>query len=444
MEDIKRRFFNEIAARLSAAAESDAKTEMIEELAENLSRRYEDMTASGMDQYEAFDRAMEELGDADELVEYLNSLDPDRSNPEIGGDWGNMDELWQTVSAAGKIAMDAAGKAVQKAMDYAQKLKDQADLPKHGKVDVNVDWNGKHYERSVQFGKPDGEGRDIDPGEIRSIDIENWDGDVSIRVDPDENAPIRVNGNVDLDMDKLNITVTEDGVWKLRPVRTASVDFFFRHGWAAPDLLVTVPARFWKSIRIATASGDADMRGELDIGELYVKTASGDFNGSFGSCLQARLQSASGDLETRGRVGTLQAETASGDIDHKGSVEHARLKSVSGDIYVEGQKISEVKANSVSGDIELTGEMEAVTAGTMSGDIRVETGAQPQSMDLSSKSGDVEARIPASGSFSVNLRSTSGSVNYDFPMEWPGGGSSGDGPRYSLTSVSGDVTLRPY
>lgn len=56
-----------IAARLAGAAESDAKQDMIEELAENLVGRYQDMTAAGIQEEEAYTRAMDELGDADEL-----------------------------------------------------------------------------------------------------------------------------------------------------------------------------------------------------------------------------------------------------------------------------------------------------------------------------------------------------------------------------------------
>ena len=47
MEEIKRRFMNDIAARLAGAAESDAKSEMTEELAENLTGRYQDMVSAG-------------------------------------------------------------------------------------------------------------------------------------------------------------------------------------------------------------------------------------------------------------------------------------------------------------------------------------------------------------------------------------------------------------
>ena len=108
MEDIKRRFLNEIAAKLAGAPESDAKADMIEELAENLASRYDEMTAGGMEPEEAFARAMEELGSVDELLAYLAAQEPTEQPREGESPRGDMDEFFQTLGDMGRAVGDMA------------------------------------------------------------------------------------------------------------------------------------------------------------------------------------------------------------------------------------------------------------------------------------------------------------------------------------------------
>ena len=71
MDDIKLRLNESVAARLSAAPASADKDELIEELSDNLYRRFLDMTGAGVPEEEAFSRALDDLGDVDELLAYL-------------------------------------------------------------------------------------------------------------------------------------------------------------------------------------------------------------------------------------------------------------------------------------------------------------------------------------------------------------------------------------
>ena len=52
MERIRTRIIIAVAERLSGAKDSNAKTELIEELSENLYQRYLDLTASGVSEEE--------------------------------------------------------------------------------------------------------------------------------------------------------------------------------------------------------------------------------------------------------------------------------------------------------------------------------------------------------------------------------------------------------
>ena len=81
MENMRTRFIIAVTGRLAAAEDSTAKVELIEELSENLYSRWQDLTAQGMDEGEAYDKALEDLGSVEELLAYLDSLGPEGELP---------------------------------------------------------------------------------------------------------------------------------------------------------------------------------------------------------------------------------------------------------------------------------------------------------------------------------------------------------------------------
>ena len=81
MENMRTRFIIAVTGRLSAAADSTAKVELIEELSENLYSRWQDLVNQGMDGNQAYDKAMEDLGSVEELLAYLDSLGPEGELP---------------------------------------------------------------------------------------------------------------------------------------------------------------------------------------------------------------------------------------------------------------------------------------------------------------------------------------------------------------------------
>ncbi|MDE6922238.1 MAG: permease prefix domain 1-containing protein, partial [Oscillospiraceae bacterium] len=87
MEDIKRRITETVANRLAAAPQSAEKDELVEELADNLYHRFLDMTGAGVDEQGAFDRAMDDLGDVDELLAYLG-VNPSKADATITTEGG--------------------------------------------------------------------------------------------------------------------------------------------------------------------------------------------------------------------------------------------------------------------------------------------------------------------------------------------------------------------
>ena len=126
MEDMKITLKEIVAKRLAAAPESTAKAELIEELSDNLFSRYTDLIAGGISSEEARDRAVDALGDTDELVEYLKSLEPDQSLPELvldpeKPDGGQIEEILHNVE---DILRGAFHKAKAAFKDAKQAVKD--------------------------------------------------------------------------------------------------------------------------------------------------------------------------------------------------------------------------------------------------------------------------------------------------------------------------------
>ena len=92
----------------------------------------------------------------------------------------------------------------------------------------------------------------------------------------------------------------------------------------------------------------------------------------------------------------------------------------------------------------LEGRAAQIRGSTMSGDISVDTEVLPQAMELSSKSGDCTAHIPDGGPFSLRMKTVSGEQSCEFPVSQVNGlhvYGDGSGPVYSMTSISGDVSL---
>ena len=543
MDDIKLRLTQAVAGRLSAAPRSQTKDELIEELSDNLYRRFLEMTGAGVDEEAAFNRALDDLGDVDELLSYL-SEEPEAAGAQsqgapggsyhfdAGASQSDLDAIFSNVSEICRMAVGQAKDAVNQAADAVRRRttvkRDKGHVqvhfnsspeepvpqeppaaaappeapaapeppkapeppaapqasepvpppeapeqpPKGWEFEAELDTDegrffagggpkerkdiiyGFGYDKArggffAQWGEYQGGGESADGphfcGEdgsymehqddgtysvtalrdLRGIEVFTEAGDVSIHMSEAPDAGVIIDG----DVDDLEVACSADGVLTIREGRTASSSFFSRMGFRSADVELFLPRRHWETITATTASGDVDIdRDGLDIDCLTVTTASGDLNCRLRACAVLSFKSASGDLELQGTCTDLIAETKSGDLSLKGQVENAQLKTASGDISLEGL---------VSG----------FHAKTMSGDVEVETSALPQAMELSSKSGECEARIPDAGPFSVRLKTISGELECEFPVNYNNGlcvYGDGSGPMYTMSSISGDVSLKRY
>lgn len=426
MERIKTKIIIAVAERLRDAKDTDAKTDLIEELSENLYQRYVDLTTSGVEENEAFRCAMEDLGDVSELLEYLRDMESgetEQNTEHHGRDHFNdffkgfEDVVRETIVQA-KDAVDQA-KIITR--DISRKFNEK--YPGGIRVQCGYDkekggffWESNRKGRLVEIAK-------LPADNVRALDIQLHNGDVNLAVFAQD--AVEVNG----DAEDLEVRLDDDGVLYIRQGKTASSTVIFGRGLARTDLELTLPDKVWEFVRISTVNGDVQLDDALEANELNIQTVSGDITADRACCPKMTLESVSGDISGDDMAGNVAADTKSGDITLNGS-------------------FSEVKAGSMSGDVELNGMANFITCSSMSGDVTVETEVLPREMNASSKSGDCCVRVPAGEGFTVNLHTVSGELNTDFELVGTIGARSGsavylDGGNrnFSISSISGDISL---
>ena len=467
MEKIKTRFIIAVTQRLAAAADTTAKVELIEELSDNLYSRWQDLTANGADEETAYALALEDLGDVDELLTYLDSLGPDgqlpKKDPSVR-DFTNellhgMEGIVRETVSQTKDAVDQAAEIVR---GVADKIKEKYPNGFKGKIYVHVDRDEEEAgeapeQEAVPEGQPEEKkdqgwsftagynrerggffcetgqkaashrvtGTTLPAQDVKGVDVQLTNGDVTIHLAEDAGSDVLLDG----DVDHLEVRMSEEGVLSIRQGNTASSTFFFLRGLASADVELTLPRRFWDFIQISTAHGDIEIDDGLEAGQLHMKTSSGDASLRDAACTELSFKSASGDLECGGNIGSLLAETASGDIDLSGN-------------------FGEVHAGAASGDIELSGGVQKLRCASASGDVEVHSEILPQEMELSSKSGDCTAFLPGGQGFALQFSTVSGDLQTDFELVGPVGARSGEamyldggGRTFHISSVSGDLEL---
>jgi hypothetical protein len=150
----------------------------------------------------------------------------------------------------------------------------------------------------------------------------------------------------------------------------------------------------------------------------------------------------------------ISAKSVSGDITLDGVTGSVDAKTVSGDVEVRGLD-GDLAFNSVSGDLTLVGgAVRRLAARTIGGQVTADTDVpEGGGFKVSTVSGQVAVRVPASASARVDLKSTSGRLRsgFDGVSSAPGAGPAGPAvmsgilgsgsASISLTSMTGDVTL---
>lgn len=188
-----------------------------------------------------------------------------------------------------------------------------------------------------------------------------------------------------------------------------------------------------------------------DKAALKIKSVSGDVTlQKIGGAVEVDV--VSGDVEVMKAEKGLDCKAVSGDLELQSIAGDAFLKTVSGDITLEQMKGS-IEAESVSGDIELSDVSGAnvVKGNTLSGSITYQGDINPEGKyAFKSHSGEIEMILPSGAAFDVEAQTFSGDIESEFDIVVTGkfskkkiqGTVNGGGPLVTLTTFSGDVSLK--
>jgi hypothetical protein len=214
---------------------------------------------------------------------------------------------------------------------------------------------------------------------------------------------------------------------------------------AHADLVIQVPAGHRVAVFVGVGRVDAE---NVD-GRLRVSTSSGDvaFTAVRGT---TNIGTGSGDVRLAQVTGDVSAATGSGDVTvqgvHGGSVV---LRTGSGDVSGSTLVGTRLDVDTGSGDVKLGG-VSAPTCmlRTGSGDIRVGLTGSPETVQVSTGSGDVELALPAGMGAKLRASSGSGDIHSSLPVtltrrrEGLAEGTLGDGRgTVEVSTGSGDIQL---
>jgi DUF4097 and DUF4098 domain-containing protein YvlB len=173
-----------------------------------------------------------------------------------------------------------------------------------------------------------------------------------------------------------------------------------------------------------------------------------------GSRLAVRARSA--DLETHGRLESVDVKGASGDVELDHVEREASVQTASGDVEIElvgslavntasgdvtiGRCVSRLKANLVSGDLTVREADGDVESHTVSGDQSLESvGGAPVS--ASSVSGDVLVRVRRGATVWLDVRSVSGDTHSELDAGEAPPEDTAHVMELRVNTVSGDVRI---
>jgi Putative adhesin len=172
------------------------------------------------------------------------------------------------------------------------------------------------------------------------------------------------------------------------------------------------------------SGGSTDLRAEIELGEVTVKTASGDVK-----------------LGTARRK--LEVKTASGDVSVDAIESAGSLATVSGDLRV-GELADKVNARTVSGDAEIRTVRGPLTLSTTSGDVKLGS-VEAGEVRIQSVSGDVNIGVGRGTRVWIDAVSVSGDLGSELGLEDTSSAAAQEDEAavvpLQVKTVSGDVAI---
>ncbi len=206
---------------------------------------------------------------------------------------------------------------------------------------------------------------------------------------------------------------------------------------------VTVP----KDTSLQGSTGSGDERISDINGPVRARSGSGNITiSAIGA--EVRANAGSGDLTITNVKGHTYTETGSGNIHASEIAGGFDGRAGSGDITFDQTSSGSVHAETGSGNIRLHNVAGGVEAGTGSGDIEVQ-GKMDSDWRIHSGSGEIQVKLPSDAKFSINARSSSGTVEVNHPVTMQGalkrnhieGTVNGGGTMLDLSTGSGGIRV---
>jgi lia operon protein LiaG len=182
---------------------------------------------------------------------------------------------------------------------------------------------------------------------------------------------------------------------------------------ASADLRVTVPAG--RSVAVYLAVGEvtvSNVDGELilDTGSAPVRTS-----GTRGSL---EIDVGSGRVEVTGAEGDVSIDTGSGSVSAtRVRGDALQIDTGSGSVTASDIAVSDLGIDTGSGGVEVTSATaRQVLIATGSGSVKLALTANPEDVSIDTGSGSVTVTVPATFAAEVDLETSSGGIELDFPV----------------------------
>ncbi len=161
-----------------------------------------------------------------------------------------------------------------------------------------------------------------------------------------------------------------------------------------------------------SSSGDVEVSGAG--GPLRVETRSGDVSGRMIG--RSYVRTVSGDVDLDGVRGPLEARTTSGGLSVKAAEDSLDLGSVTGDIEVDAAPHG-LAAATTSGAVTVRGAAGSIGVNASSGDVDLGVRAPLTAVAVTTGSGGIEVRLGEAVSAALVLRTATGSLQLDSPIQ---------------------------
>jgi hypothetical protein len=186
---------------------------------------------------------------------------------------------------------------------------------------------------------------------------------------------------------------------------------------ASADLTIGVPRgqilHVYQAVGTITA---ANVNGDLVLDTHSASVATTDTQGDL------LIDVGSGDITVRGAEGDVSLDTGSGDVsarDVRG--DELRIDTGSGNVTATAVAVRDLNVDTGSGDVEVTnGSARTVMIDTGSGSVELALGGSPDDVAIDTGSGSVTVTVPASFDARVDIETSSGDIDLEFPLQVKG------------------------